>query len=287
MCRGPGAPMDQSNVPLAHSIMGQVIMILIANNWNPTSFDAWESPNKERFVLNIENIQGISIFINSIISPIQLADLALASFHYSSSGMQHGIDWRKSMALHRKLVYNGAPNGVLGALECFLTGAMWPKARICQYGVGAACPHCGQMQSLLHLLWSCPHTRQLKHKYISATNELVAVAEQDPERLCFWTRGLIPLALIKIFPSDVPLDAYRLTFCTSREQLPLLTDNWPSGEYFGDGNGGRFTSHPGSEGAEWDMLSPRLQGYFQCLNTSTRPCSNCGQGRALCTVRSN
>ena len=113
-------------------------------------------------------------------------------------GMQNGTDWRKSMALHRKLVYNGAPSGVLGALDCFLTGAMWPRARLCDYGAGAACPHCGQLHSLVHLLWSCPHTLQLPDKYIVATNELAQTAVQDHSRLCFWTRGLLPLDLIKI-----------------------------------------------------------------------------------------
>ena len=142
--------------PLAYSIMGQGIMILIANRWNPITFECWESPEGEQFVLNIENIKGISPFISSVISPIHLADLATASLHYSSTGMQNGIDWRKSMALHRKLVFNGAPCGVIGALECFLTGAMWPRARLCNYGAAANCPLCGQLQSLVQLLWSCP-----------------------------------------------------------------------------------------------------------------------------------
>ena len=107
-----GAPVEHWTrvlFPYAHGIMGQVIMILIAKRWNPVSFETWESPDKERFVLNIENIEGISLFINSITSPIHLVDLTIASTHYSSTGMQNGIDWRKSMALHRKLVSMANP----------------------------------------------------------------------------------------------------------------------------------------------------------------------------------
>ena len=168
-------------------------MILIANRWNPVSFECWESPGRGRFVLNIENMKGISPCINSVISPIHLVDLALASTHYISTGIKNGIDWRKSIALHRKLFFNGAPTGVIGALECFLIGAMCSRARLSNYGAAANCTHCGQLHSLVHLLWSCPHTLQLKDKYVTATNELAKLAEQDRSRMCFWTRGLIPL----------------------------------------------------------------------------------------------
>ena len=39
--------------PLAHGITGQVIMILIANKWNPSSFDSWKSPDTVRWDFTI------------------------------------------------------------------------------------------------------------------------------------------------------------------------------------------------------------------------------------------
>ena len=90
----PGEHWTRILFPLAHGIMGQVIMIPIANRWKPVSFECWESSDRERLVLNIESIKGISPFINSVISPIHLVDLAVASTHCSSTGMQNGIDWR-------------------------------------------------------------------------------------------------------------------------------------------------------------------------------------------------
>ena len=146
------------------------------------------------------------------------------------------------MALHSYFVYAGADSSSLGALECFLAGAMFPNQRIAAFGPQSLCPHCGQPQSLLHLIWQCTHTMQIDNKYIRDTNALADQAVRDTGNLAFWTRGLLPDDLIQILPPDEPLETYILSFHTSYNKLEQNT--WPSGIYSGDGSGGKFTSHP-------------------------------------------
>ena len=126
----------------------------------------------------------------------------------------------------------------------FLTGAMWPLARIHYYGAAALCPHCGVLQSLMHQLRECPHTCSIDHAHIIETNKLAPQAVADNTRQCFWTRGLLPNDLISLLPVDHPLSHYNPVFYTHAHYRILVKDRWPSGIYFGDGSGGKFTSHP-------------------------------------------
>lgn len=111
-------------IPLTNSIASRVVMILILAKWEPCAFNVWHDPRGDEFIFTA----GFSSFIDSVLQELHSQFFQEAAQHYSSTGIERGVNWKKSMALHSYFVYAGADSSSLGALEYFLAGAMFPKS---------------------------------------------------------------------------------------------------------------------------------------------------------------
>jgi len=127
-------------------------------------------------------------------------------------------------------------------LEKVLNGACFSPLRgATTFGGSTACPRCGKLEAdALHEYWECPANSNINEAAIHKTQIHITQAHYESVHYpCLWLRGILPQALAVPIP---PCSDYDKLIHTYSSQPPLAT--WPGGQYFGDGSGGEYTSHP-------------------------------------------
>ena len=150
-----------------------------------------------------------------------------------------GADFSRARTYFRKLERAGN-HGLYGALAVAVSGASWPEERLHAEGKlpVPTCQRCGApVGSSLHHIWQCKAPIEDVDGAMEASKWLTRLALTAPEdEVCFWTRGIVPAAWLKVSP---PAD---------HDSQVLLGDV----SYFGrgfvvvftDGSGGQHSSDP-------------------------------------------
>ncbi len=169
--------------------------------------------------------------------------------------MQDGIDWGVTLQLLRSLRRNKRDKeprwpeafalSRAAALETLLAGASWPQTRVFAAFPSASpvCRLCDMEDSdSLHCFYNCDYVNALDVSDIQDTNHLIPLANQHSADLpCLYFRRILPSHL-----STVPTESLglRSEFAFHYDLQAPQVGHWPSGEYFGDGSGGRYAAYP-------------------------------------------
>ena len=231
-------------------IMSNMIVCLSEAGWSPKFFNNWFARNGDEYKLNFS--VSPKLISKLVIEDHFSQELVKAAEGYQAKGMQNGIDWTMSLALHRALLKPKAKQtvgedidteyldqlnrGKVVALETIHTGAYWPAERVnaAYPDEPSICKFCGApVESPLHAYWTCPCHQQSSDTIILDTNYLIDEAVADDEHQVLWNRGLLPLDLVVIPQEFKPPFKHTIHF----DQC-MPGEVWGSGNYYGDGSGG-------------------------------------------------
>ena len=120
---------------------------------------------------------------------------------------------------------------------------MWPAARIeaINSEYPAVCNRCfGEIESCLHVFWTCPCNAHLNDELIRDTQHLIPKAiEGSKDEPCLWLRGFLRSKYIII---DSKYEASNEAHVSTADPNNH-TDKWGSGLYHGDASGGKYTKY--------------------------------------------
>ena len=226
----------------------------------PTPFK-WIAPNKQEWLTDLNGPKKpILELIRDQASSHLWTD---AAKHYLGKGLEKGVDWPPTIALHKHLQKkllpdNGDPEFIpfdldddsatdwpsdaITWLELFLTGGYWPAARAAEVHlhVQPKCSRCNyHTEDAYHLIWSCPANKLIKHHAVQSSQSLLTQARDGvAAHPCFWLRGLVPSGLV-VVNTPCPADCNLLTIgCDFQPHA------WPDGLYYTDCSGGEHSSFP-------------------------------------------
>ena len=127
----------------------------------------------------------------------RMSDIAwtAASLHHNGKGLEKGADLLP-VNKHIDYMEKHDKHNLANLLITILAGGIWSGTRKAQANLPDAtdkCPHCGQVQTDLHMFWTCPKLAESINPSIMNTQYLVPKATQHGEEVpCLWYRGLVP-----------------------------------------------------------------------------------------------
>ena len=247
--------------------MGSLICSMHDFGWSLRSSGLWTDPDGRQWIPDVS--QKLQPFVQLVRDHAIKGLWRKASQHWAGEGLQAGVDWAASMALHWHLskmlgnVYDDADadfepqqieqddplhDGVQWSpssitwLELFMSGGYWPQQRAAEaHPVTPMCPRCGlkTYETALHLIWHCPANAQISDERVVDSQHLISHADQGVQQHpCLWLRGLLPSDLVAI---NTPV----VTQCelTFYGQVVPHT-GWEPGHFYTDCSGGPFSSFP-------------------------------------------
>ena len=130
----------------------------------------------------------------------------------------------------------------MAALETIISGACWSDVRInISYpDHPIQCTRCGAAYAdAFHTFWECPCNEDIQDEDVAKTQYLIPTAlVQAVQYPCMWLRGILPASLMPTSTTNLPENrVFRV-----EGQVPN-PGQWPSGHYFGDGSGGRYSTY--------------------------------------------
>ncbi len=233
-------------------IMSNVIVMLISLGWNPAHIYIWESPSGVAFVSG-SFLDNTSHLLFDIIDSYNALQFPRVSQHFDGKGIEKGVDFEVTFSLLRAYRRNKSgkeprwkpeyAESRAAALETAFSGSLWPQSRVSDAfpDVSNECLWCGEPRAdSLHDIYLCPHLFESEDSSILETNDLVEEAiEKANSNPCLWFRGIATIDLTQL-PEEVM--GYADSFKCAYELDPPPVGEWPSGDYFTDGGGGRFSS---------------------------------------------
>ena len=240
------------------STMSATIAAFHDQGWKLPSPVVWQDPKGQEW--HADFTAAKAPFIRLVAGHAQDRIWAEAASFHDGKGLQHGVHWQSTLALHRRLSKSSAIDGEeqellaleeeadqlpitsLSWLELFLTGGFWPNDRAYKAGIGVEpkCPRCGcAKEDSLHFFWLCPKNSQVLDPRVKSTQTLLSQAvDGSTENPCLWLRGMLPLSLLHI---NTPFSETSQLRLVGSFIQPFM---WPSGEYFSDASGGQHNSFP-------------------------------------------
>ena len=238
--------------------------ILLDQGWCLDDVARWKDPQGDDWIPNFQAPK--ESFLQVIGSFASAAVWKNASASWQGKGLEHGVDWAASLALHNHLSatllarrdddntseQSNLVNGVMDSqlevwsdhaltwLELLLTGGYWTNDRAAEvHGVPARCTRCraGLPETPFHLLWGCEANAHIDDERVSSTQELIEQARNGlAEVPCLWLRGLLPRFLVPV-NSPLPMEV-------DLQYVGVWPGTWwPPGCYHTDGSGGRFSRY--------------------------------------------
>jgi len=227
----------------ADGILSHIIIFLTALKWKPISFNTWEDNAGALWQVSTTHMQEFPVMqiIYEIIRSFHIYSTEQARKHYHGSSIGTEIAWHQTLELNRSLK-NKKKFLDLAILETIQAGAAWATLRTAQVmGKSDICPLCNeQIIDEWHTYWTCPclSTQHQDCKEIKDSQHLTD--QLDVDQIAFYNRGILNQTDL------IPHIDYSLSIGMCNCQRPPIThtDLWPSGYYFGDGSGGKFSKHP-------------------------------------------
>ena len=145
-----------------------------------------------------------------------------ASHHHLGAGLERSPPHDVSFKFARSL---GESRQLSGLMECILAGGVWTPYRVYEAtaAVDPVCARCGCLvNDLRHMVWDCPAIKEVTEKVVTATNHLTDRAA-DASLECWFLRGLLPAALIRVPPPLTLLLQYVLALFLT-VSIPGLQD---------------------------------------------------------------
>ena len=229
--------------------------------WQLPSPFKWVAPDKQEWVTDLDGPKRPILDLIREQASVRLWDNA--SKHYLGRGLEEGVDWPPTIALHKHLqkrlvTDNGDPDFVpfdldeLSAaqwpsdaitwLELFLTGGYWPASRASEVHshILPKCTRCNyHTEDAYHLIWSCPANKLIKHPAVQSSQSLLTQARDGiAAHPCFWLRGIVPSGLV-VVNTPCPTECHLMTIGSN-----LQPHAWPDGQYYTDSSGGEHSSFP-------------------------------------------
>ena len=246
------------------SPLSATIATLTEQGWCLDNVRRWSDPSGAQWEPDIDAPK--EPFLKLVASFASQAVWKKAANSYLGGGMEKGIDWTASLALHKHVSalersFDTNDDGshdaqllelvdstqdevwhdnALTWLELFLTAGYWTNERASKvHPVGPYCTRCsrGQLETPMHLLWECEANKDLDDERVSSTQELIPHAQEAAELYpCLWLRGLLPNLLVTV-NTPIP-DEVSLWYVGSYPR-----GSWPAGRYHTDGSGGKYSSY--------------------------------------------
>ena len=240
---------------------GATVAVLHDQSWDLRDPLLWKDPNGDGWIPDFS--MDRKPFLDLIASFASKKLWFDASKHYLGKGLEHGVAWDASVALHKHLLAmnNSADNVVdefmmddlqsadghqwhvhaISWLETFMCGGYWTQDRAATvHPVTNKCPRCGcrVAETPLHMIWTCPANQRIADQRVENTQKYISQAVEGTQQFeCLWLRGLLPASLVRV---NTP-------FVESME-LHYVGDapvgRWPPGQFFTDSSGGPFSSLP-------------------------------------------
>ena len=241
-------------------IMSNVISTLFSLDWTPSHVDFWVSPSGDVFRLTSPSDNPTPL-INELVDSYNTLQFPRAALHFEGGGLQGGVDWCSTLQFLRALRRNKSgktpktprwPSAFAAsraaALETILVGASWPQARVSSAypSVSPVCHLCGiEDADSSHCNYNCDYINSIDSSDIQDTNHLIPIANQQSADLpCLWFRGILPIALTSVPAESLALFPFLTEFSFHYDLQAPSCGLWPSGDYFGDGSGGRYAAFP-------------------------------------------
>ncbi|MDP6586066.1 MAG: hypothetical protein QF535_15560, partial [Anaerolineales bacterium] len=221
-------------------IMSNVVYILNQAQWNPRTFDCWEDPLNNQWV--IKDFKTAPDIVAAAVSRTFLDnELPRAAKHHDGQGLQEGVDTENTLRYLRRIrTYTSVEYSYKAMLETILSGAMWPASRITSINpfYNNLCQRCKtEPETSLHTFWTCPCNNDIDEPIILQTNKYIQYAVQEAQVYpCMWFRGILPN---KFTDLDIPEPTNEL--CVTHIQQEQA--HWNSGIYYGDASGGEHTQY--------------------------------------------
>ena len=219
--------------------MSNVIIMLLELKWAPHSFNCWEDPLGEFWVLDDFSVSSHN-FSKHVASFFIKRDLDRARHHFNGQGIERGIDW--DATLRTVKAHKSAEHYPFKcALETIISGATWPLTRIAMFSpINTLCNRCGTApEDSLHTFWTCPANCNLESEHVADTQKFIhtAITESIIEP-CLWLRGILPSHYTHIPHTARP--THELKVISTLPAAVMFT----SGTFYGDASGGPWTKYP-------------------------------------------
>ena len=224
--------------------MGALITMLSEYGWNMISPTFWLDIDQAEYRYRGGSLTSI---LNEVRS--RMSDIAwtAASLHHNGKGLEKGADLLP-VNKHIDYMEKHDKHNLANLLITILAGGIWSGTRKAQANLPDAtdkCPHCGQVQTDLHMFWTCPKLVESDNPSIISTQYLVPKATQHGEEVpCLWYRGLVPKMWTT--PSSPPSESVH-NIC-GVDPLSMFD---PSQPIFLDGSGGPQSQDPRLRRVGW------------------------------------
>ena len=258
-----GHPLKQSAWNSVFGQMGATIAMMTDQQWDVTNPALWKDPDGNGWIPDVALSK--KPFVDLVEHFAVRKVWQGAAKHWNGCGLESGVDWTATLALHGQLTKSAeaaqkhsdqegsAEADVLDYLigqetwhahslswlELLLTGGYWPSQRAAEvHPISPRCPRCGgPYEDAAHLIWNCRANSSIQDERVQETQDLVAQARDGmKEYPCFWLRGILPKGLIPV-----------CTPFSSECELDFVGDPpaglWPPGTFFTDASGGPHASY--------------------------------------------
>ena len=227
--------------------------------WDPSTYDEWQDPEGQPWSTCKPNDPTFDTadLLNKFESSLSVKLWKKAAAHHNGKGLEEGADLtsvRKHLARLRKQKRHEEA----GALECGVTAATWPRAKIAAYKDKETppeeilCHRCHKApETDYHRTWECEANEKLKG--CKSSKHLIRRSKEGTIRApCLWLRGIVPATWTQV---DAPPETTEAE--TNNFRIPVdenLKFHATNGERLlgcGDGSGGKKTADRRLRRAAW------------------------------------
>ena len=235
---------------------------LLQYKWRLPSISRWIDPTGQEWIADLSMEPALMApFLKSVKDSVYSTIWTNAAEFEHGRGLDQGVDWCGTLSLRNQLQKtngdqptDGIPDELLLSdeltwperplvwLELFLSGGFWSNERFARSDPqrSTRCERCGApVEDMMHVLWECEANKEIPSPHILHSQPLLSQARAGVDTFpCLWLRGLLPASVI---PNNTPMiDHDEISYIGS----PPPTDSWPSGVYYADASGGKFSSLP-------------------------------------------
>jgi len=228
-------------------IAAHITVILYSLKWNPVQFDTWGDPqgNTWKLQADFDKPFPMMTIIHAIVDSYHEYMTANAAKHFDGGSITGAISCGTTLA-HNQTLTSKKKFPELAILGTIQAGASWPCNRVKNVlDKDSACPLCQQeYTNCWHTFWTCPHLQNTELGAIAKSQHLISTL--DINKVAYFNMAIIQKHELEPGSLVDPLDDFTLEIKQNNSDIQRWDTAalWPSGYYFGDGSGGRYSKYP-------------------------------------------